>query len=304
MIDAFLSSWDLFQHAYLAGWIAGVVLSLAGFLLVARNQVFLGAAVSEFSAFGLALVTVVGAWAGRNAGIDEHLFHYHPGHDHSSGLPFPFNWMAHPAFSAVVAMGFAAAAACLTGLANFRRETREAASAGLFLFGAAATVLLLINTAHGTEQINHVMFSTLIGATAADVWILLGFLVVWAAGVLPRRREFLLFVTDPASAAACGVPVRAWSFAAYAFVGLLTGFSMRAAGMLYTFGCLVLPVMAARGFAREGRTVLWLAPALSLAAGVSGFILANHHDLPPAQGVVLLLSLAWLTSLLFRRLRA
>ena len=24
MIDAFLSSWDLFQHAYLAGWIAGV----------------------------------------------------------------------------------------------------------------------------------------------------------------------------------------------------------------------------------------------------------------------------------------
>ena len=303
MIDSFLSSWDLFHHAYLAGWIAGVVLSLAGFLLVARNQVFLGAAVSEFSAFGLALVTVAGAWAGSRAGIDAEAFQYHPGHDHSTGLPFPFNWMAHPAFSAVVAMVFAAAAACLTGLSSFRRESREAVSAGLFLFGAAATVLLLINTAHGAEQINHVMFSTLIGATSTDAWILLGFLVVWAAGVLPRRREFLLFVTDPASAAACGVPVRVWSFAAYAFVGLLTGFSLRASGMLYTFGCLVLPVMAARGFAREGRTILWLAPALSLAAGVSGFVLANHHDLPPAQGVVLLLSLIWASGLLFRRLR-
>ncbi len=44
-------------------------------------------------------------------------------------------------------------------------------------------------------------------------------------------------------------------------------------------------------------------PAGEAACGVSGFILANHHDLPPAQGVVLLLSLAWLASLLFRRLR-
>ncbi len=52
-IDSFVASWALFQYTYLAGWLIGLLLSLVGVLVVARDQFFLGAAMSQASAWAL-----------------------------------------------------------------------------------------------------------------------------------------------------------------------------------------------------------------------------------------------------------
>jgi ABC-type Mn2+/Zn2+ transport system permease subunit len=59
--------------------------------------------------------------------------------------------------------------------------------------------------------------------------------------------------------------------------------------MLYTFGCLVLPPLLAKRLCREVRSMFLVAPLMSLAMGVPGFVLANHLDSPPAQMTVALL---------------
>lgn len=63
MIAAFLDSWSLFQNTYLAGWAIAVALAVTGVWVVARNQIFLGIAVSQASALGIA----VALWLGGTA---------------------------------------------------------------------------------------------------------------------------------------------------------------------------------------------------------------------------------------------
>ena len=59
MIARFLASWDLFSQAYMTAWLIALLLSLVGVLVVARDQIFLGAAVSQAATLGIAVALVL-----------------------------------------------------------------------------------------------------------------------------------------------------------------------------------------------------------------------------------------------------
>ena len=60
MLHSFFSSWELFHNTYLAGWLIGLALSVVGVIVVAQDQIFIGAAVAQASTLGVAL----GMWVG------------------------------------------------------------------------------------------------------------------------------------------------------------------------------------------------------------------------------------------------
>jgi hypothetical protein len=65
VIESFLESWALFQTTYLAGIALAALLALVGVWVVAREQVFLGAAIAQASTLGIAaLLWIAGlvAW--------------------------------------------------------------------------------------------------------------------------------------------------------------------------------------------------------------------------------------------------
>ena len=47
MIRSFLDTWFLFGHTWVVGWLVATLLSVVGVVVVARNQVFVGAAVAQ-----------------------------------------------------------------------------------------------------------------------------------------------------------------------------------------------------------------------------------------------------------------
>jgi ABC-type Mn2+/Zn2+ transport system permease subunit len=61
VIQEFLASWSLFGDAYLVGLASALVLGLLGVWVVARDQIFLGAAVSQASTLGVAVALWLGA---------------------------------------------------------------------------------------------------------------------------------------------------------------------------------------------------------------------------------------------------
>ena len=69
------------------------------------------------------------------------------------------------------------------------------------------------------------------------------------------------------------------------------GLAIKAAGLLYTFGYLVLPASVARRLCREVREMSLVVPAAALLVGAVGFALANECDYPPVQIMVVLLGL-------------
>jgi ABC-type Mn2+/Zn2+ transport system permease subunit len=265
MIASFLSSWALFAATYLAGWLMAVLLSLVGVIVVARGQIFVGAAVAQASTLGIALAMAVGGWTAAA-------------------------WLESDTFLTYMGVGFSILAALLTARpAAPGGHTHEAVTGWVFLAAASVSVLLVAHSPHGLEEIHRLVASSIIGATAGDVEGLAVLALLGAGFLWWGHERVLLLVMDPVMAAAVGMRTAWWELGGALWLGLTVGLSITVAGMLYAFGCLVLPALAARNLCREVRSMFVVAPALALAAAVAGFVFANHYDYPPAQMTVALL---------------
>jgi ABC-type Mn2+/Zn2+ transport system permease subunit len=273
MIGSFVESWSLFQYTYLAGWLIGLLLSLVGVLVVARDQIFIGVAVSQASTLGIAL----GLWLGSLLSAGQ------------------LAWLESAGFHALMAVACAVFAALITARGGgVGSESHEAITGWVFLASASLSILLVAHSPHGLEEVQRLLSSSIIGATLVDVWTFASLAGCTLLVVGMAHRRVLLFAMDPAMAAAVGLRVARWAGGIAIWLGLVVGLSMRVSGMLYTFGSLVLPALIAKNVCREVATMFIVAPCVALGASGLGFVAANHYDYPPAQMTVALLSLAFI----------
>jgi zinc transport system permease protein len=111
---------------------------------------------------------------------------------------------------------------------------------------------------------------------------------------------------DPLAAAASGIRTRLYEFVIALWIGLAVGLSIRAAGVLFTFGCLVLPALSAKALGRRIAPLFFTAPVICLVAVGISFVLANHLDIPPGQMAVAVLCasvlITWAVRLVRKRL--
>lgn len=279
MIAEFLGSWALFQHTYLAGWLIAALLGLVGVLVVARDQIFLGAAVAQASSLGVAVGMVAGGWLAPRWPVFE-----------------------SDAFLSAAAVVAAVVAALVTSAGGAPGgESHEARTGWVFLLSASVAILALAHSPHGLEEIHRLVVSTIIGATPADVAVFGALAAASGAALARLHRPVLLVALDPEMAAAVGLRAGRWTAALSVWLGLVLGLSIRAAGILYGFGCLVLPALVARNVCREVAPMFVVAPAVALGATVVAFVVAHHRDLPPGQTSVALLCVLVAASRLRRR---
>ncbi len=280
MIQSFLSSWPLFYQSYLTGWLISLLLSIIGVLVVARDQIFIGAAVSQASTLGIALIM----WASVVFRLEQ------------------FSWFQSDVFLSAMAVIFSILAASITGRGGETgKESHEAITGWVFLISASLSILIVSHSPHGLEEIHRLLSSSIIGATTSDIWSfsLLTLLTVFL--ILLFYRKILLFTLDPSMASAIGMKMKVWSLATSAWLGLAVGLSIRASGMLYTFGCLVLPALVAKNLCREVRHMFFVAPVVAILVGITGFVLANSYDYPPGQMTVTLFCFLLVLVWIFRR---
>jgi ABC-type Mn2+/Zn2+ transport system permease subunit len=273
MIAEFLDSWPLFHNTYISGWMIAILLSLVGVIVVARDQIFIGAAVSQASMLGL----TSGMWVGRLTALS-----------HST-------WYQFDAFVSVFGGLFAVLGALVTG--NAGKESREAVTGWVFAFGMSLSVLLVSHSPHGMEEVHRLLASTLIGASAADAVLFTIMAAVTVLAVAVWSAPILLLVMDPEMARAAGVRVALWDRLMYVWLGVAVAFSLRVSGMVYTFGYLVLPALVAKNVCREARSMFLVAPAVALLTAQAAFVFAHAYDFPPAHvavaTLVVLVAAAW-----------
>ena len=284
MIESFVSSWSLFHNAYLSGWLIGLLLSLVGVLVVARDQIFIGAAVSQASMLGIAVGILLGSWIT----LDEQ------------------SWWRSDIFHAIMGGIFAVLAALITvpGGKTAGRESHEAVTGWVFLLSGSLSILMLAHSPHGLAEIQRLLSSTIIGATETDIWVFTTMTLVTGVTLAFCYRRILLLMMDPEMASAVGMKVVLWESLLSVWLGASIGFSIHVSGVLYTFGCLVLPALVAKNLGRDVRTLFFIAPAVALGSGVIAFVLANYYDYPPGQMAATCLCLLLAMTWVFRFLRA
>jgi ABC-type Mn2+/Zn2+ transport system permease subunit len=251
-------------------------------VVVARDQIFIGAAISQASTLGIALTL----WAAGVLPLEES------------------SWFRSEIVFAVMAVIFSIAASSVTARGGQGgKESHEAVTGWVFLVSGSLSILVVSRSPHGLEEIHRLLSSSIIGATLLDVWIfgILTALTIVLFSLLSRK--ILLFALDPSMAVAVGLRIKVWSSMTSIWLGLAIGLSIRASGMLYTFGCLVLPALVAKNVCREVRLMFLVAPAVAIGTAFLGFLIANHYDYPPAQMTVTSFCLELLAVWIFRRLK-
>lgn len=270
MLHALIDSWPLFGNTYLTAWAMAALLGLTGVPVVARDQIFVGAAITQAAMLGIALAL----WARY--------------------LPWAADaaWLGGPAMLTGLAVGFGIVTTLLTTRGSRTGETTEGRTGWLYLGAGSLTIVLLARSPVGLNEIDQRLASSVIGAEWPDVALTAGLLAVVVLLAAWLRRPLTLVITDPPMATAVGLRTARWEVGLALALGIVLGASLRTGGMLYSFGCLVLPGLVARYLCRETRTMFLAAPLAGLAAAVAGFTLGNGWDVPPAPLSVLLLAAA------------
>jgi ABC-type Mn2+/Zn2+ transport system permease subunit len=243
---------EVIPGATVAALIAGTLLPLLGMWVVLQRVVFLGIALSQVAAAGVAL------------GL---LFH----------LP--------PLFS-----GFVLCLLVVLFFTARRRRSPgtggDSALGAAFCIASALALLFVSRSPAEMDQVEHVLYGNLIFASRADVN---GIAVALVGGLVVLGLFFpriLLSTFDGETAAALGLRPRAWLLLLFGVLAVVLTFSMRTTGAVLTFALLILPPMAALRFGRGLRGSFALAALLGFLGTLAGLLLAVSADLHLESSII------------------
>ncbi|MCS6830748.1 MAG: metal ABC transporter permease [bacterium] len=253
-----LETWrsPMAQDALRVGIILAVVGGYLGVYVVLKRIVFVGAALAQVSAAGVAFALLVG-WT--------------------------------PLLCAIL---FALAGSAFFAQPwGERRVSREAVIGAVFLTFSALTVLLASRGAHGMEEVQHLLAGDILAVAPEDVarvWMLGVFVLIV---FLSLRKQFLLVAFDAETAQALGYRTRRWEFVFYLLLGGFIGEVIHLVGLVLVFGYLVLPAVGALMLARRMTQAIGIAMANALVATVVGLIVSILFDLPTTATMLVFMSL-------------
>jgi len=263
-----LSPSFLLRDALVGSVLVGVVCPLVGVYFVLRRMIFLGVALPQLSAAGIAFAfltyrTVVGA------------------HQHFE--------IGERVLAMLGSTGFTLGG--LLALAAFERQGRETVEARIgatYGIAGALTILFLAADPLGEAQMVNLLKGDLLATTGTGLTVLACVFGTVVATLFAFRKEFLLVSFDRDLAIVFGKRAGVWDTLLYLISGLTIAFGVMTAGPIVTFGFLVIPPLTARLFTRHMLAFSLASAIIGGLTSFAGFYCAYRFDLPlgPAEVAV------------------
>jgi len=249
----------LLRHALYAGLVIGLVCPLVGVYLVLRRLVFLGVALPQISAAGIAFAFFLHTLG----------FHLYPHQEEEQLMA-----LTGSVLFVVVAL------VALVTLERRGRGMVEGRVGVTYAAAAAAGILFVAANPYGESTLLSLLRGEVLGLSLSQFWATIGVYGGIAACMLLLQKEFTFVSFDRDTAITLGKNVVAWDLCLYLLIGLAIAFGVMTVGPLLIFGFLVVPPLAARKITRG----MWpFSIVASLIGGVTaliGFYLSLRWDLP------------------------
>ena len=272
----------LLRDALVGSVLVGIACPLVGAYFVLRRMIFLGVALPQLSAAGIAFAflayrLVVGA------------------HEHGA--------MGERSLAMIGSFGFTLGGLVL--LASLERRGRETIDARIgltYALAASLTILFLASDPRGDAQMVNLLKGDILATTAASLQVVTLVLATVVVLLFAFRKELLLVSFDRELALVFGKRVWLWDGLLYLVMGVTISLGVTTAGPIVAFGFLVVPPLTARLVTRHMITFSVAASAFGAVSAFAGFYLAYRADLPlgPTQvafAVALLVVVACLSML-------
>jgi ABC-type Mn2+/Zn2+ transport system permease subunit len=258
----------LLRDAMLGSVLVGLACPLVGVYFVLRRMIFLGVALPQVSAAGIAA-----SFLGYRviAGAHEYL----QGGERTLAMIGSF------AFTLVALLVLAA-------FERLGRQTVEARIGFTYALAAAATILFVAYDPHGDALMVNLLKGDILATTGTSLSVLATVFAGVTLILFLCRKEFLLVSFDRDMAVVFGMRAGAWDVLLYLLIGVTISLGVMTAGPLVTFGFLVVPPLTARLLTRRMVAFAIVASLVGGAGAFAGFYAAYVLDLPlgPAQVVL------------------
>lgn len=250
MIAVFTSLIQSFPQAVVAGLLVASVCALLGVFVILKRVVFIGIALSETAACGVAMAML----------------------------------MHQPPFVGGVILTLAAVALLAYPFEN-RRIPRDAVLGVLFVLASSLSVLLVSQSGFGLQEIKALLYGDLILTSHADLCIIgavfLPALFCFLLFIRPTLYTFL----DREAAYVLGVKPVLWEMLFFMVLGVTIAAASKITGTLLVFCYLIVPPTFALLLSRRLWLVMILAVMAAMAATVIGLYASFTADLPTNQTI-------------------
>lgn len=262
-----LSPGFLLRQALIGSVLVGLVCPLVGVYFVLRRMIFLGVALPQLSA----------------AGIACSFFAYRV-------LVGPHRHFEFTERGIAMIGSFAFTLVGLIILAALERykETVEARIGITYAIAAAATILFVAADPGADAHMVSLLKGDILATTSASLTVLVSVFGALVLILLVFRKEFLLVSFDRDLAVVFRKRAGLWDSLLYLVIGVAISLGVITAGPLVTFGFLVVPPLTARLITHRMLTFSLVAAGLGAATAFTGFYCAYRFDLPlgPAEVAV------------------
>jgi ABC-type Mn2+/Zn2+ transport system permease subunit len=250
-ISHFIEPFRQFPEALSAGLLAGGVCAFLGVYVVLRRIVFLGVALSEAAALGVALGLFMG-WNPESA-----------------------------------AFGLTLITALLFSLpGRYRALSKESLIGWAYVAAAALSIILIAKNpaaeAHGLDVVS----GTLLYASKREIWQLAAATGVVLLTFISLHKLFVFVSFDKETARSMGLKTAFYELAFYACLGLSISLAMKTAGILFVFSSLIIPAMISLRLFGRMWLILLGAVAFVLLSVPVGLSFSFRADLPTGPAVV------------------
>jgi ABC-type Mn2+/Zn2+ transport system permease subunit len=261
----------LLRDALVGSVLIGIVCPLVGAYFVLRRMIFLGVALPQLSAAGIAF-----SFVGYRLVVGPH--------EHGN--------LSERSLATIGSFIFTLTGLLvLTAFERRGRETVEARIGVTYAIAASLTILFLAVDPHGDAEMVNLLKGDILSTTRTSLTLLADVLGAVVLILFAFRKEFLLVSFDRDLAIVFGKWTGLWDGLLYLTIGATISLGVMTAGPLVTFGFLVVPPLTARLVTRRMLSFSLAAAAFGGVAAFGGFYCAYRMDLPLGPAEVALASL-------------
>lgn len=277
---SFWQSYFLWKEAVVAACVMGAACGVVGVYMIVRRVVFLPAALSQVSGFGVILALLLPSLIPA-------------AHDSA--------W----ASAEVVAIAVTIAASMLLGwMPEPRQLSRDAVLGIAYILASSLIMIVSDKNPEASHDISNVLFGNAVVVEPNQMFIALGVAALVIVIHTLLMRPFMFVSLDPHTARAHGLAVSridAWLFLS---VGLTIAVATKTIGAMPVFAFAVLPAAASLMMFSRMRTVFLCAATLGAVSALFGYWISFVWSIPTGPTMAGVTALALIPALVVARLRA
>lgn len=279
ILAEFFNGYFLWRDPMIVGAVTGAVCGFLGVYIVLRRIVFVSAALTQISSFGVGLAFYLEAYS---LGAFASLFD-----------PFSLSIV----LTCLAALFFALKR-------DFSRISQEGVIAFGFLLASGAVVIIGDRITKGAHDIANILFGSAVVVDQTDVLIIPAVaLIVFVIHII-FYKDFIFVSFDPESAKLFKYPVRALNTGLLITIAVMVAVATRALGALPVFALLALPALTSLYITERLKLAFVISVILGILSATLGYFFSFILSLPTGASMTVCASVFFLLALGWRELRA